>query len=85
MDAAIVASAAADDALKLQLNQAVETMNMAVQQVQKNLDEAKIELEKKDEKLNAMVVTAIVIASVGMAGCAGLAAYIIIDKRKLIK
>ena len=85
MDAAMAASAVADDALKLQLNQAVETMNMAVQQVQKNLDEAKDELAKKDEKLNAMVVTAIVIASVGMAGCAGLAAFIIIDKRKLIK
>lgn len=56
-------------------------------------DEAtKAELVAKDEtmtaeleRLNTFVIVVCVVAGVGVAGCAGLLVWILIDKRKLIK
>ena len=92
LDAAIAACDADDEALKQELKNAVATLNVAVSRVQQNLDDATTALEAKDsamqtelERMNTFIIVVCVIASVGMAGCAGLVTYIIIDKRKLIK
>ena len=88
LEAAIAASQTADEALKTELNtridEAVAALNAAIAQVQKNLDDAKAELTARDDQLNKLVVVAIVIGSVGVAGCLALVIYIIVDKRKKV-
>ena len=92
LDAAMTASDAADEALKQEMKNAVATLNAAVNQVQKNLNNAKEELVAQDQimtaelqRQNTFLIVVCVIASVGMAGCMGLVAYIVIDKRKPIR
>ena len=86
LEAAIAASVAADGALRTELNsridEAVATLNAAIDQVQKNLDEAVAALNAKDAEQDQTITIALVIASLGVAGCLALAIVIIVDKRK---
>ena len=86
LNAAVAAADAADEALRTELNaridDAVSTLNAAIAQVQKNLTDTKEELTAKDDQLHKLVIVAIVIASVGVAGGAALTIFIIVDKRK---
>lgn len=91
LEAAIAAAEAADADLSAELEAAVATLNAAIDQMQQALNQAKTELTAKDVALDAkdaqlqqLVTVAIVIASVGVAGCVALVIYITVDKRKKV-
>lgn len=91
LEAAIAAAEAADADLSAELEAAVATLNAAIDQMQQALNQAKTELTAKDAALDAkdaqlqqLVTVAIVIASVGVAGCVALVIYITVDKRKKV-
>ena len=78
MNVATEVSNAADNVLKAELSDAVATLNAAIAALQN-----RVETEK--ERLNSMLVLAIVMAGVVVAGCVGLTVYVIVDKRKLVR
>lgn len=91
LEAAIAAAEAADADLSAELEAAVATLNAAIDQMQQALNQAKTELTAKDAALDAkdaqlqqLVTVAIVIASVGVAGCVALVIYITVDKRRKV-
>jgi hypothetical protein len=53
-------------------------------QNQKNLDEVKTALEKKDNELQTFIIIACIISGVAFCGCGTLAVFYIIDKKKKI-
>ena len=78
MDAATAVSNAADNALKAELADAVATMHAAIAQLQ-------VEIDNTQNKWNTLAIIAITLASVGVAGGAGLLIFVIVDKRKLAR
>ena len=58
-------------------------LDLAVKQVQKNLDAARAELDEKDKQLNTMTIVAICLGGVGVGGNIAFLTYTIIDKRRL--
>ena len=92
---AIAAADAANETLRAELtariDEAVSALNAAISAVQKELTDSKAEQKAKDEqqdtqmeRMNTFLIVVCVIAGVGLAGCAALLIYIVMDKRRKV-
>ena len=81
--------------LTAKVNEAYASLDDAIKAVQKNLDALKAELEMadadnkkayeaRDNELQTIIIVACVISGVALCGCATLAVFYFIDKKKKI-
>ena len=88
LEAAKVVLIRADGDVKAELTSKMEEVDKAlddaIKAVQKNLDDAKAELEVTDAKLRTFITVVCIISAISLGGCITLAVLYVIDKKKRV-
>ena len=88
MDNAIAAYQAADAAQNTELSnamkEAVSSLDAAIKQVQKNLDDVKAELAAKDSQIERLASIVCAISGVALCGSGAFVVWFFIDRKKRI-
>ena len=88
MDNAIAAYQAADAAQNTEqsnaMKEAVSSLDAAIKQVQKNLDDVKAELAAKDSQIERLAIIACAISGVALCGSGAFVVWFFIDRKKRI-
>ena len=66
------------------MKEAVRSLDAAIKQVQKNLDDAKAELAAKDSQIELLAIIACAISGVVLCGSGAFVVWVFIDRKKRI-